>query len=392
MNVKIGTKIKELRKRDDITQEQLAEVLGVTNQAVSKWESGSSYPDIEYISPVANFFNVTTDYLLDHDTAEKRKKIDEYCEKADEIALEWGKEQEQIDLIRKALAEFPAEEKLLIRLAKAIDIKWGTTYGYHLLSVSGSDSEKFPVWDYERHKAFENWEEAVKIMEELLANSTDDKIRRDCRQLLVYIYARSGEKERAIEIVNQCDDIYVSKQRLLAEAFDGKDVVLYKQKLLTILLLQIRELMWFLANSYIKDKDVIDESVDILVRLHKHVYKSSDCGHYHFDLKELYRSYSMTLLHQNRIDETFEALENAYEHGKSFDASFDELCAGKELKYNSPYLDLITETRGKASSSGCLTQLLKTLENKDYTYYKKLRDDPRYTALINKIKKDITET
>ena len=47
MNVKIGEKIKALRKRDDITQEHLAEVLGVTNQAVSKWESGNSYGDVK---------------------------------------------------------------------------------------------------------------------------------------------------------------------------------------------------------------------------------------------------------------------------------------------------------------------------------------------------------
>ena len=66
MNVKIGAKIKELRKRDDITQEQLAEILGVTNQAISKWESENGYPDIEYISPIAEFFNVTIDYLFDH--------------------------------------------------------------------------------------------------------------------------------------------------------------------------------------------------------------------------------------------------------------------------------------------------------------------------------------
>ena len=66
MNVKIGIKIKELRKRDNITQELLAEVLGVTNQAISKWESESGYPDIECISSVADFFNVTIDYLFDH--------------------------------------------------------------------------------------------------------------------------------------------------------------------------------------------------------------------------------------------------------------------------------------------------------------------------------------
>ena len=47
MNVKIGEKIKALRKRDDITQERLAEILGVSNQAVSRWESESGYGDVK---------------------------------------------------------------------------------------------------------------------------------------------------------------------------------------------------------------------------------------------------------------------------------------------------------------------------------------------------------
>jgi len=75
MNVKIGAKIKELRKRDDITQEQLADFLGVTNQAISKWESENGYPDIEYIALIAKFFNVTIDYLFDYVLEQQRFKI-----------------------------------------------------------------------------------------------------------------------------------------------------------------------------------------------------------------------------------------------------------------------------------------------------------------------------
>ena len=78
MNVKIGARIRELRRRDDVTQERLAETLGVTSQAISKWEGENGYPDIEYIAPIADFFNVTIDYLFDHDTQESRKKIEEY--------------------------------------------------------------------------------------------------------------------------------------------------------------------------------------------------------------------------------------------------------------------------------------------------------------------------
>ena len=55
MNIKIGTRIKTLRKRDGVTQEKLADALGVTPQAVSKWESETGYPDLEYLTPIANF-------------------------------------------------------------------------------------------------------------------------------------------------------------------------------------------------------------------------------------------------------------------------------------------------------------------------------------------------
>lgn len=110
MNVKIGTKIKALRKRDDITQEKLADALGVTCQAISKWENETGYPDIEYITPIANFFNVTTDFLFSHDTAEKQRKIDDYCKQYDAHNRERKPVEERIDLMRQALAEFPAEE------------------------------------------------------------------------------------------------------------------------------------------------------------------------------------------------------------------------------------------------------------------------------------------
>lgn len=55
MNVKIGKSIKMLRNRYNVTQERLAEAICVTSQAISKWENEMGYPDIEYITPIANF-------------------------------------------------------------------------------------------------------------------------------------------------------------------------------------------------------------------------------------------------------------------------------------------------------------------------------------------------
>ena len=61
MQLNLGIKIRELRYRDGRTQETLAEALGVTSQAVSRWESGGSYPDMEMIPSIANYFGVTID-------------------------------------------------------------------------------------------------------------------------------------------------------------------------------------------------------------------------------------------------------------------------------------------------------------------------------------------
>ena len=84
MQLNIGTKIKELRRRDGRTQEALAEALGVTNQAVSRWESGGSYPDMEIVPAIANYFHVSIDELFGYNN-ERSKKIDELADKIDQM-------------------------------------------------------------------------------------------------------------------------------------------------------------------------------------------------------------------------------------------------------------------------------------------------------------------
>lgn len=60
----IGDRIQALRKKHGMTQEQLAIQIGATRQAVSKWEAGKSYPDIDYAVKIGDCFNVSMDYLL----------------------------------------------------------------------------------------------------------------------------------------------------------------------------------------------------------------------------------------------------------------------------------------------------------------------------------------
>ena len=57
MDNRFSNNFKELRKLQELTQEQIAEMLGVTSQAISKWECGTSYPDIEMLPIIANIFS-----------------------------------------------------------------------------------------------------------------------------------------------------------------------------------------------------------------------------------------------------------------------------------------------------------------------------------------------
>ena len=63
----LSKKIAALRKAKGISQEELADVLLTSRQAISKWERGESYPDIDRLKDLAIYFNVSIDYLLDYD-------------------------------------------------------------------------------------------------------------------------------------------------------------------------------------------------------------------------------------------------------------------------------------------------------------------------------------
>ena len=66
MEITIGENIKRLRLEKGITQEQLAEILNVSNAAVSKWERGGSFPDITLLFPLADYFGISVDELMRH--------------------------------------------------------------------------------------------------------------------------------------------------------------------------------------------------------------------------------------------------------------------------------------------------------------------------------------
>ncbi len=119
MTIYFGENLKKLRKSKDLTQETLADFLGVSFQAVSKWERNESYPDITMLPAIASFFNVSLETLLGVDIIEKENKIKEYC---DEYRRLWSehKVDEVKALMKNAVSEFPGNFELLSKYFNAL--------------------------------------------------------------------------------------------------------------------------------------------------------------------------------------------------------------------------------------------------------------------------------
>lgn len=92
MDLKLGMKIAAFRKAKEMTQEQLAQALGVSAPAVSKWETGSSYPDITMLCPLARTLGTDVDTLLEYEEALSDEKAGEYTNLIIETLREEGVE------------------------------------------------------------------------------------------------------------------------------------------------------------------------------------------------------------------------------------------------------------------------------------------------------------
>ena len=86
MKLNLGENIRTCRRQMDLTQEQLAERLGVSFQSVSRWENGSTYPDMELLPVLAGVFGVTVDHLLGCTEEMKQQLCAELTEKLKEAA------------------------------------------------------------------------------------------------------------------------------------------------------------------------------------------------------------------------------------------------------------------------------------------------------------------
>ena len=100
MNIKIGANIKKLRTENNITQDALATAIGVTPQAVSRWESEGGYPDIELLPALADFFSVSVDELIGYRLSEREKELADIKKELERLS-EVGSVEERVSYAKR---------------------------------------------------------------------------------------------------------------------------------------------------------------------------------------------------------------------------------------------------------------------------------------------------
>ena len=110
----LGNQIRELRKAKGMTQEQLAEKLNLSPQAVSKWELGSGCPDINLIPVLANLFDVSIDTVFGFDIAKREEQIENIRLEAGKYF--WGDFKKCEEILKAGIEEYPASDNLKAEL------------------------------------------------------------------------------------------------------------------------------------------------------------------------------------------------------------------------------------------------------------------------------------
>lgn len=115
-NLNIGKIIKKLRINKNITQDDLAEFLGVSTPAISKWENSITYPDIALLPVLANYFNVSIDEIMDYKPNLTDKEIDSLINKCEKLISE--DITKAIELFEAYLKQCSSSPKFKIRLSE----------------------------------------------------------------------------------------------------------------------------------------------------------------------------------------------------------------------------------------------------------------------------------
>jgi transcriptional regulator with XRE-family HTH domain len=182
MNLKIAEVIIKYRKVKGLTQEQLAKAVGVSTPAVSKWESGNTYPDIMLLAPIARFLGITTDELLSYQE-----------DLSDAEVLEYAKQMEDLFDTKGVEAGYCMCEGLIHQYPNSNDLK------YHFAWLYQRELALSRFVDEEQRGMVTN--RITEIYEQVLA-SKDPKLTSAVTVNLASLYMTTNQCDRAEELLD----------------------------------------------------------------------------------------------------------------------------------------------------------------------------------------------
>lgn len=234
MAMKIGEKIKELRKVKGISQEALAQVLGVTFQAISKWETGTASPDLSLIPAIASYFGVSIDELFDYNVYENERKIDTICREASSYLRNDPAKAEAI--LREGLKQFPADENML------------TVLVYVLCALPSRDKD------------------LIETCNQLIGCATNQGIRCDILRILAETYHRLGHTEQIDPLLAQIPEFYFTKMECVAKLKTGQESLNAARFQMNVSGKSLIEMLQIMANHHANAGDCEKEALCLRLR------------------------------------------------------------------------------------------------------------------------------
>lgn len=384
MQLNLGQKIRELRRRDGRTQEALADAIGVTSQAVSRWEANGGYPDMEMIPSIANYFGVSIDELFGYQN-DRENKIKSILEHASALLSKQGftlyqgslseEVGECVKMLRAASEEFPNEPKILLKFAQALHM-WG--WNQHGAKVHLSDSSNSIEDDVEYNAQNPYWQEAVLVYEKLLKTNPSSADRETAIRQIIPLYCRIGEYEKAKSLVGEQNALVICKEVLLPLATVGDEKARYQGECILALLSNLR----LAICETVATKPAVSSSVygrQILlsiISLYEMVFVDGRCGSRHWEIGHLY-----LLLVQYEMDNNG-SIENVIDY---FDKGFDHwkeyrrICNEGNYQYSAPLVSALPPV-----CKGELTPFGDDFWQKELLSYRpniidEIRKNPKYT-------------